>query len=62
MTDVDALAHFDPNTGSPIFDNRTAVIRWLDALDDVPPDPRPETQSSCTNFGPVGAGKTPNKH
>ena len=62
MTDIDALAHFDPNTGSPIFDNRTAATRWLEALDDVPADPRRETQSLSTNFGPVGAGTNPKKH
>lgn len=56
MTDVDALADFDSAIGAPIFDSRTAATRWLDALGDVPTDPRPETQSSYTNFGPVGAG------
>lgn len=32
MMDVDLVADIDPLTGAPVFDNRTASTRWLDAL------------------------------
>lgn len=61
MTDIDALAHFDPNTGSPIFDNRTAAIRWLDALDNSPVSTPSPAALPYNNFGQVGAGETTNE-
>jgi len=43
MNEADLFADFDPLTGSPVFDNRPAPRRWLDALDEEPATLRQQT-------------------